>query len=422
MHYTQRMKRGVAKLLTLTSLLMIFALIVAACGGDDPTPTPVPPAATATPVPEAAPAATPVPKAKATPTPKPKAAPKAAPKPAPTAVPKPPPAPSVMDFKGKTVRITVGYAPGGGFDTYARVFAVHLKDALKGKPNVIISNLPGASTLIAAKSAVNRPVRDNQVDIVLVINTLLINTVLGGVEGFSPTDLTYLGSPDFAPSDNTWCVRTSVTDSIDGVLKAGRDFTLAQIGHIDSYGLHSQWLKDRGMPFTLVYNYSGTSDMNAAFNRKEVEITPTCRQSEVENNPEWNQGFATPLFYVSKEPAWVTEGKAAGKWPWATTFTDFAKAKLNASADELAAIQAIVDTSQSTRVFAMPASTPDNVVSALRVAFSDVIESEAFIADMKKRKYDVGLLTGSALQASIESLNNLPPASLAIVKDLFAAK
>jgi len=51
-----------------------------------------------------------------------------------------------------------------------------------------------------------------------------------------------------------------------------------------------------------------------------------------------------------------------------------------------------------------------------------VIESEAFIADMKKRKYDVGLLTGSALQTSIESLNNLPPSSLAVVKALFAAK
>ena len=394
--------------LILGGLAIVMAIVLAACGSD-PTPTPTRPAATATPVPTA----TPLPPGVTPPRPT------STPRPAP---PTPTPPPSVVDFGGKTVRITVGFSPGGGFDTFARIFAVHLKEALPGKPNVIVANLPGANTLVAAKSAVDRPLSDSTVDVVLVISSLITGAVLGTVEGFEPTDLTYLGAPDFSPSDNTWCVRTSVVDSLDGFFAANRNFTLAQIGPTDGYGLNSAWAVDRGLPFTLVYGYGGTSEMNAAFNRREVEITPTCRDSEVQLNPDWGTGFATPLFYQTAEPKWVTDGKAAGKWSWVTSIAEVAQERFGATDEEVAAIKTLNAIDEATRVFGVPTNTAADVVDAMRAAFAEIVASNAFVADMEARIYTVGLLTGDELQTNVEKLNDLTPAGLEIVKGLFAPR
>src|SRR5918994_6373983 len=53
-------------------------------------------------------------------------------------------------YAGKTVTIIVGYKAGGGYDATARLLARHLPKHLPGKPTVIVQNMPGANSLIAA--------------------------------------------------------------------------------------------------------------------------------------------------------------------------------------------------------------------------------------------------------------------------------
>ena len=53
-------------------------------------------------------------------------------------------------YKGKTIRIVVGAAPGGGFDTYARVIARHMGRHIPGNPTIIVENMAGAGSLISA--------------------------------------------------------------------------------------------------------------------------------------------------------------------------------------------------------------------------------------------------------------------------------
>src|SRR2546423_655332 len=55
-------------------------------------------------------------------------------------------------YRGKTIRIVVGYSPGGGFDTYSRAIARHIAKHIPGRPAVIVENMPGAAGLIAANS------------------------------------------------------------------------------------------------------------------------------------------------------------------------------------------------------------------------------------------------------------------------------
>src|SRR5262249_37953285 len=53
-------------------------------------------------------------------------------------------------YRGKTIRIIVGFTAGGGFDVYSRVLARHMARHIPGGPTIIVENMPGAGSLIAA--------------------------------------------------------------------------------------------------------------------------------------------------------------------------------------------------------------------------------------------------------------------------------
>src|SRR3990167_7249096 len=60
------------------------------------------------------------------------------------------PAEAQSFFEGKTLRIIVGFGAGGGFDTYARLISRHMGKHIPGNPTLIVDNMPGAGSLIAA--------------------------------------------------------------------------------------------------------------------------------------------------------------------------------------------------------------------------------------------------------------------------------
>ena len=53
-------------------------------------------------------------------------------------------------YKGKTIRIIVGAAAGGGYDTYSRTIARHFGKHIPGNPTIVVDNMPGAGFLISA--------------------------------------------------------------------------------------------------------------------------------------------------------------------------------------------------------------------------------------------------------------------------------
>src|SRR4051794_8160657 len=53
-------------------------------------------------------------------------------------------------YAGKSVNLVIGYAPGGGYDLYARTLARHMPRHIPGSPNIVVQNMPGAGSLKAA--------------------------------------------------------------------------------------------------------------------------------------------------------------------------------------------------------------------------------------------------------------------------------
>ena len=53
--------------------------------------------------------------------------------------------PPIAEFyKGKTVRIIVGFSAGGGYDAYSRVIGPHLHKHIPGNPTVVVDNMAGS--------------------------------------------------------------------------------------------------------------------------------------------------------------------------------------------------------------------------------------------------------------------------------------
>ena len=53
-------------------------------------------------------------------------------------------------YEGKAIRIIVGTAPGGGYDTYTRLIARHFGKYIPGNPTIIVDNMPGAGGTLSA--------------------------------------------------------------------------------------------------------------------------------------------------------------------------------------------------------------------------------------------------------------------------------
>src|SRR5512145_2269681 len=58
-------------------------------------------------------------------------------------------------YKGKTIKIIVGFSAGGGYDTYARLISRHMTRHIPGNPTIVVENMAGAGSLISANHVYN---------------------------------------------------------------------------------------------------------------------------------------------------------------------------------------------------------------------------------------------------------------------------
>src|SRR6478735_3002324 len=66
-------------------------------------------------------------------------------------------------YRGKSIRLIVGFTAGGGYDQYSRLIGRHISKFIPGNPNVIVDNMTGAGSIIAANHMFNAAPKDGTV-------------------------------------------------------------------------------------------------------------------------------------------------------------------------------------------------------------------------------------------------------------------
>ncbi|MFN0074656.1 MAG: hypothetical protein ACKVVP_24500 [Chloroflexota bacterium] len=320
-------------------------------------------------------------------------------------------------FSGKTITVTVGFAPGGGYDTFARIMAAYWPNFIPGNPKMVVTNLPGAGSLSAWQS-VMRKAPGSGLDVAVFSGGLLTQAVLGEkLEAFDVDTPIYIGAPDYALRRSTICVRTDVANSLDAFLKMDRKLRIGEASQATGPGAMKKWLEIVGLPVQPVYGYGGTSELNLAFDKGELDLTDRCDDSNLVTFPHWiSENLATPLFYLERNPDYIAPLLAQGRYPWYGYVYDVIKV----TPDQRLAFDMNTRLSAGERLFALPPRTPDNVAAALRKSFYDTVADQEFQNAIVSRNYDVGLKTGETLRQLIDEVKQLSPEVQSLLQQMYA--
>ena len=171
-------------------------------------------------------------------------------------------------FKGRTIRIVVGFGPGGGYDLYARLLAKHLPAHIPGAPKVVVENMEGVGSVRAANYVYEAAPRDGSV-IAAVNQNAPMYQLLGGTGArFRAEEASFIGS--LANSNEvlyTW--HTSGVASLDDA--KAREVVLGAVAVTsDSYIYPTVLNGLLGTRFRIVNGYGGGQTLNLAVERGEV--------------------------------------------------------------------------------------------------------------------------------------------------------
>lgn len=309
-------------------------------------------------------------------------------------------------FKGKTVTIIAGSSAGGGLDTYARLLGRHLGKHLPGNPNVVIQNMPGAGSLIAARYIYTKSPKDGtQLGIVLP-GALLYNLLKKDLgNAYDPTKLNYVGN---ANSETVVCVIRK-----DAPVKEFKDAFSSQLivggtgpgsTMVDYPNVAKSIL---GANIKLIPGYKGSRQVSLAAKNKEVHgACGLAWSSAKQQYPGVETGKGE--FKVLVQEDTKTHPELKGKAPLAL---DFAKTQEQKDALTLMYAQGII-----TRPFILPPDVPEARVAIIRKAFMETMNSKEVQTDAAKQKTEAVASDGKFVQDLVAKIYAAPKPVVAKLK------
>jgi tripartite-type tricarboxylate transporter receptor subunit TctC len=309
-------------------------------------------------------------------------------------------------FEGKTVRIVVGLAAGGGFDTYARLVGRHLGKYLPGKPGVIVENMPGAGGLISA-NYLYRIAKPDGLTLAHFNGSLMMGQVLGqpGIE-FDARKFELLGA---LVKEDVVCglTKASGITSFDKWLASRAPIKLGGVSAGSPVDNSAKILKAAlGLPLQVVSGYKGTAEIRLAADAGEVAGACWAWESM---RATWRSGLEAGQVVVVLQLA-------------AKPFADLPGVPLAINLAKTDEARQLIQTAHSAgayaRPFYLPPGVPKDRSRALRTAFEEMTRDKAFLAEADKMKLTIEPVTGDELTRMVHDLFALDPAMLAKLKDI----
>jgi len=309
-------------------------------------------------------------------------------------------------YRGKVVRIVVGFPPGGGYDTYSRAIGRHLAKHIPGKPNVIVENMPGAASLVAANHAY-RALKPDGLTIVNFQANQVLGQLLGreGVE-FDARKFVWVGSP---VRESAVCALTKASGvtNMQQWMGARTPVKLGSTGIGISYDTGRLLQTALGLPIQIVRGYKGTAEIRLA--AESGEIAGGCWLWESIKST-WRKGLEAGEVNVVVQ----LTPRALPDLPGVPLALDLAKTD---EGRDLIRVGIIVPTTIA-RLYALPPATPAERAKTLRAAFLATLRDPEFQAEAQQAKFDVDPIPADELERLVADLFKVPPAVVAKLKEL----
>jgi len=197
-------------------------------------------------------------------------------------------------YSGKTLTMIVGFAPGGGVDTTARVVARHLVRFIPGEPGLIVQNMEGAAGLVAMNYVDKRVAADGLTVAMPGRSWYVEGALKGPGVAFDVDKLTYVGSPGGVNS--ALYVRTATgIENLAALKSSPKALTFGTLGATTPTAMVPALLAADGYPVKLISGYVSTARVLLALEQGELDGFWTAEDSFARRHDLLDKNLVTPI-------------------------------------------------------------------------------------------------------------------------------
>ncbi len=303
-------------------------------------------------------------------------------------------------YKGKTLRFVVGYAPGGGYDTYTRAIARHIGKHIPGNPASVVENMVGAGSLLSANYMFNKADADGLV--IGNFNSGMVTQQALGSRGvrFDGRKFGWIGSP---VKGFPTCMIMAFTGlkTLDEVIKASPKLKFAGT-RAGASGVDLPKIMNRimGTKFKVISGYTGTATTRLAMQKREAD--GICSG--------WESMRITARAMLDAEGddklmPFIIHGKIEDpETKNIPQFTDVIKGEEN-----LKAFKTWANQYEFQRPLVVPPNTPKERLRVLRTAMQKTLTDPEFLAEAENSKMLINNVTGEEIDRTVNEMLSISP-------------
>jgi tripartite-type tricarboxylate transporter receptor subunit TctC len=299
-------------------------------------------------------------------------------------------------YKGKQVNWILSAGAGGGYSSYAHVFAPYFSAHIPGKPNIVVQNMPGAGGIRAMQYLSTVAPKDGTT--IGLVHSSVPFAPLYGIRGanFDPRKMQWIGSINYATGICVSWTASGITKWQD---LFDKEFIVGGTGAGSQMETMPAMInKLFGTKIKIVSGYKGGNDVYLAMERGEVHGRCGGLKSSIKSTrPDWfpEKKVSVPIqIALERDP----------EFPDSPALIEFTKDEKTKQI-----LQLILSPMDMDRPILAPPGTAPDKVAALRKAFHEAMNDPGLIADAKKVSIDLGEVDGDKLAKIIDRAYAMPP-------------
>jgi hypothetical protein len=315
-------------------------------------------------------------------------------------------------YQGKTITIVVGTKAGDVYDLYPRLMADYWTRHIPGNPNIIIQNVPGAGSLIAANQ-VYTVAKPDGLTLGAIYPALYFNQLIKKAEvKYDWAKFNWIGST--VTSNQLLYMRADTPyKTIEDVRKAA---TVPKCGATDisSAGYYIPKIIDEtlGTKFDIVSGYTSGQDIDLAVERGELQCRAFTITAYYAREPfiSWRKrNFTNVLIQTgNKRDARIKDAP--------TIYELMDRYKTNDGGRRLAKV--ILASGDFGRPIVAGPGVPADRMKILRDGFDKTINDPALLAEAEKRRLEIDPTRWDEMESLAKDVMATPPDVVARMRKL----
>lgn len=315
-------------------------------------------------------------------------------------------------YKGKTITIIVGTKAGDVYDLYPRLVAEYWPKFIPGSPNIIIQNVAGAASLIAANQVYNNTKKDG-LTLGAIYPALYFDQLMKKPEvKYDVARQPWIGST--VTSNHLMYMRADTPYKTTDDVRSAKSAPKCGASGVASTGYYMPKLMEEvlGTKFDIVSGYQAGQDIDLAVERGEIQCRAFTITAFHAREPfiSWRKrNFVNVIIQTG-----VKRDPRLKDTP--TIYELMDRYKTNDAGRQLAKV--ILASGDFGRPIVAAPGTPADRLKILRDSFKQVLTDPAFLAEAEKRKLEIDPTWYDEMESLTKDVMATPPDVVARMKKL----